>query len=98
VNYIIPSKPAQVPIYQDRPSTRSVAVVEDNAGEFRDASKQAPYAYIYRGELLDSVAGDKRYRPQVNLQIDPQNRRAIESYQRVAAEPPLVGQILDGFI
>jgi hypothetical protein len=98
VNYIIPSKPAQLPVYQDRPATRSVAVVADSAGEFRDASKQSPYAFIYRGELLEGVASDKRYRPGFNQQIDPQNRRAIESYQRVAAEPPLVGQILDGFI
>ena len=98
MNYIIPSKPAQLPVYQDRPATRSVAVVADSAGEFRDASKQSPYAFIYRGELLEAVASDKRYRPQLNLQIDPQNRRAIESYQRVASEPPLVGQILDGFI
>jgi hypothetical protein len=75
-----------------------VAVVADSAGEFRDASKQPPYAYVYRGELLETVANDKRYRPQLNLQVDPQNRRAIESYQRVASEPPLVGQILDGFI
>jgi len=98
VNYIIPSKPAQLPLYQDRPTTRSVAVVADGAGEFRDASKQPPYAYVYRGELLEAVASDKRYRPQINQQIDPQNRRAIESYQRTASEPPLVGRILDGFI
>jgi len=98
VNYIIPSKPAQIPLYQDRPPTRPVAVVADSAADFRDASKQPPYAYVYRGELLESVASDKRYRPQFNQQIDPQNRRAIESYQRVASEPPLVGQILDGFI
>jgi len=96
VNYIIPSKPAQLPLYQDRPATRSVAVVADGAGEFRDASKQPPY--VYRGELLEGVSNDKRYRPQINQQIDPQNRRAIDSYQRVASEPPLVGQILDGFI
>jgi hypothetical protein len=98
VNYTIPAKPAQLLPFQDRPATRSVAVVADSAGEFPDASKQPPYAYVYRGELLEAVANDKRYRPQFNQQIDPQNRRAIDSYQRVAAEPPLVGQILDGFI
>ena len=98
MNYITPSKPAQLPLYQDRPATRSVAVVADGAGEFRDASKQPPYAYVYRGELLEGVTSDKRYRPQINQQIDPQNRHAIDSYQRVASEPPLVGQILDGFI
>jgi hypothetical protein len=98
VNYIIPSKPAQLPLYQDKPATRPVAVVADSATDFRDASKQPPHAYVYRGELLEGVANDKRYRPGFNQQIDPQNRRAIESYQRVAAEPPLMGQILDGFI
>ena len=98
MNYIIPSKPAQLPLYQDRPPTLPVAVVADSAADSRDASKQPRYAYIYRGELLEAVANDKRYRPQLNLQIDPQNRRAIESYQRVASEPPLMGQILDGFI
>lgn len=98
MNYITPSKPAQLTLYQDRPATRSVAVVADGTGEFRDASKQPPYAYVYRGELLEAVTSDKRYRPQINQQIDPQNRRAIDSYQRVASEPPLVGQILDGFI
>ena len=98
MNYIIPSKPAQLPVYQDRPPTRPVAVVADSAADSHDASKQSAYAYVYRGELLEAVANDKRYRPQLNLQIDPQNRRAIDSYQRVASEPPLVGQILDGFI
>ena len=98
MNYIIPSKPAQLPLYQDKPATRPVAVVADSAADFRDASKQPPHAYVYRGELLEGVASDKRYRPGFNQQIDPQNRHAIESYQRVASEPPLIGQILDGFI
>jgi hypothetical protein len=96
--YTIPAKPAQLQLYQEQPATRSVAVVADSAGEFRDASKQPPHAYVYRGELLEAVANDKRYRPQLNQQIDPQNRRAIESYRSIAAEPPLMGQILDGFI
>jgi len=98
VNYIIPSKPAQLPLYQDRPPTRPVAVVADSATDFRDATRQPHYAYVYRGELLEGVTSDKRYRPGFNQQIDPQNRRAIDAYQRVASEPPLTGQILDGFI
>lgn len=98
MNYIVTSKPAQLPVYQDRPVTRPVAVVAGSSGEFRDASKQAPSSYVYRGELLEAVANDKRYRPQFNQLIDPENQRAIDSYRRVVAEPPLVGQILDGFI
>lgn len=98
MNYIVASKPAQLPVYPDRPVTRPVAVVADSAGEFRDASKQAPSSYVYRGELLEAVAYNRHYRPRFNQQVDPENQRAIDSYRRVAAEPPLVGQILDGFI
>lgn len=98
MNYVITAKPAQLPIYPDRPLTRPVTKVAESASAFRDASQQAPSNYVYRGELLDAAISDKRYRPQPNLQIDPRNRRAIESYQRVVSEPPLTGQILDGFI
>jgi hypothetical protein len=98
VNYIITAKPIQLPVYSDRPETRPVASVSDSASEFRDASKQPPSTYVYRGELLEAVANDRRYRPQLNLQIDPDNRRAIDTYQRVASDPPLMGRLLDGFI
>jgi hypothetical protein len=98
VNLVITAKPAQLPIYQDRPVTRPVVSVAGSAGEFRDASKQAPSTYVYRGELLEAVANNQHYRPQLNQQIDPENRRAIDSYRSVAATPTLVGQILDGFI
>ena len=98
MNYIVTSKPAQLPVYQDRPVNRPVAVVADTASEFRDASKQAPSTYVYRGELFEAVAYQQHYRPRYNQQIDPRYRRAIDSYQSVASTPPLVGQILDGFI
>ncbi len=98
MNYIITAKPMQLPIYPDRPVTRPVTSVADSASEFRDASKKSPSTYVYRGELLDSIANDRRYRPQLNLQIDPDKRRAIDTYQRVASEPPLMGRLLDGFI
>jgi len=98
VNYIVTSNPAQLPVYQDRPVTRPVAVVADSANEFRDASKQAPSTYVYRGELLEAVAYHPLYRPRFNQQIDPENRHAIDSYQSVASSPTRVGQILDGFI
>ncbi len=98
MNYIIPFKPALPPVYQEKPATRPVEAVAGSATHFRDGSQQAPHTYVYRGELLEKVTSDKRYRPGLNQQIDPQNRRAIESYQRVVSAPPLMGQILDGFI
>ena len=98
MNYIITAKPTQLPIYPDWPETRPVASVSDSASEFRDASNQPPSTYVYRGELLEAVANDRRYRPQLNLQIDPDNRRAIDTYQRVASDPPLMGRLVDGFI
>ncbi len=98
MNYIVTAKPIQLPINPDRPVTQPVTSVAENASEFRDASKQPPPTYVYRGELLESVANDRRYRPHLNLQIDPDKRRAIDTYQRVASEPPLMGRLLDGFI
>ena len=98
MNYITTAKPTQLPIYPDLPETRPVASVSDSASEFRDASKQSPSTYVYRGELLEAVGNDRRYRPQQNLQIDPDNRRAIDTYQRVASDPPLMGRLVDGFI
>lgn len=98
MNYIITAKPMQLPIYPDRPAARPVSSVTDNASDFRDASKQPSPGYVYRGELLEGVGNDRRYRPQLNLQVDPQNRRAINAYQQVASDPPLLGRVLDGFI
>ena len=98
MNYIITAKPVQLAINPDRPVTRPVSSVTDYAGEFRDASKQPSPSYVYRGELLEGVGNDRRYRPQPNLQVDPQNRRAIDTYQQVASDPPLLGRVLDGFI
>lgn len=98
MNLVITTKPAQLPIYQDKPVTRPVVSVAGSAGEFRDASKQAPTTYVYRGELLEAVANHQHYRLQLNQQIDPENRRAIDLYQSVATTPTRAGQILDGFI
>ena len=98
MNYVITAKPAQLPVYQDPPVTRHVASVVGSAGEFRDASKQTPPTYVYRGELLEAVANNQHYRLRFNQQIDEDNRCAIDSYQRVAPTPTRVGQILNGFI
>ena len=59
--------------------------------------KQAS-TYVYRGEILDNIAEDRRYRPHYNQQIDPQNRRAIDSYQRVSTQTTAPGKILDFYL
>ena len=81
-----------------RPVTMPVTSVADGASEFRDASKQHPSTYVYRGEVVEALSNDKRYRPQPNLQVKPENQRAIATYQKVLNDPPLTGQLLDGFI
>ncbi len=98
MNAIITTSPTQLPIYPDRPLTRPVVSVADSKSDFADVTRQLAPTYVYRGELLDPVVSDNRYRPQLNLQIDPQNRRAIDSYQRAVSDPPIKGLILDGFI
>ena len=98
MNFIVTAKPTQLPIYPDRPLTRPANPVAGSDSEFPDASKQPPSTYVYRGEVLDSLSHDRRYRPQPNLQVNPKNRNAIESYQRVAVDPMPKGMILDGFV
>ena len=97
MNYIVTARPMYLPISADRAVTRPITAVADAASDFRDASQQQPSGYVYRGELLET-ANERAYRPQYNLQISPENRRAITTYQQVAAEPAIVGRILDGFI
>ena len=97
MNYIITAKPMHFPISLDRPVTYPVAPVADSAESFRDARQQQSPDFVYRGELLETVS-DKSYRPAYNLQISPENQRAINSYQKVVNQAPVVGRILDGFI
>lgn len=97
MNYIVTAKPMHFPINLDRPVTRPVAPLADSTAGFPDARQQRPSNYVYHGELLDA-ASDKSYRPQHNLQISPENRRAINTYQKAAGDEPVVGKILDGFI
>ncbi|MDJ0779255.1 MAG: hypothetical protein QNJ85_15415 [Gammaproteobacteria bacterium] len=92
---MITANPVNLPLVPERPTTRRVDVVAE--GRLRDAGQQRQQ-YVYRGELLDGAPPQRRYRPQTNLQVDPQNQRAINAYLDVAREPPLVGQLLDGMI
>ena len=89
MNYIITAKPMHFPISLDRPLTRPVAPIAETPAGNRDARRQQPSNHVYRGELLERL-GDKSYRPQLNLQISPENRRAINSYQKIAGEGPVV--------
>ena len=97
MNTIVPS-PLNLPIVPDQPITRPVASVAGTSSEFREASKQQPSTYVYRGELLEAVSNERRYRPIYNLPIHPQQQRAINAYQQIARQQQNLGQILDGFI
>jgi hypothetical protein len=85
------------PTSLERTATLPVNPVEDSGDGFRDARQQQRPSYVYCGELLDTVS-DRSYRPGHNLQISPENRRAIDTYQQIADESPMVGRILDGYI
>ena len=96
MNTIAPS-PLSLPIYPDQPTTRPVAPVVASSSEFGDASQKSP-TYVYRGELLEAVADDRRYRPIYNLPLNPLQQRAVNAYNNVAHEQQTMGRILDGFI
>ena len=92
---MITATPTYLPVVPERQATRRVdAVVE---GRLRDTN-QHRQPLVYRGELLDGAPSQRRYRPQPNLPIDPQNLRAINAYLDVLNDPPLIGQLLDGKI
>ena len=98
MNHILTISPVSLPLTPERPVNTPVTAVGDGGSEFRDASKKHPSTYVYRGEVVEAVANDRRYHPQLNLQTTPKTERAIETYQKVLREPPLVGQLLDGYI
>ena len=87
----------QLPTSLEHGVTRPVTAIADNPAAFRDPRQQQPSSFVYRGELLET-AGEREYRPQPNIQISPENRRAIDSYRNVAEEPQQLGRILDGYI
>lgn len=98
MNYIFPANPVQLSIYTDLPATRPVAPVAEQSGPFQRDARQQPSTYVYRGELLEGAAAERYYRPTNNLQIYPQNQRAIQTYLSVSTSPAVRGRILDGFI
>ncbi len=66
----------------------------------------APPRFVFRGEVLQQPDNqERRYRPQFNQDIDPQNREAINSYQQIGEVEtgpgdagPNSGRIVDFFI
>ena len=96
MNYIVPAK-MHFPVYANPASTRPVTSVAASTDGYGDVGRQRPSIPVYRGELLDAPV-ERQYRPQYNLQISPENRRAIHTYQKVAQEQPVIGRILNGFI
>ena len=100
MNFIVPSHPLNIPSYSDPSTTRQVAPVTSSSAEFasnRD-QQQAP-TYVYRGEVLEAVASERRYRPRINLPQNILQQRAILAYQANTREQESAsGKILDGFI
>ena len=86
-----------LPVSLERQAAQPVLPIADAAANFRENRQQQPNGYVYRGELLETVS-DRSYRPRENLQISPENRRAISAYHKIADEPSRPGQILDGYI
>jgi hypothetical protein len=75
----------------------------DVENDFVDSrrTRQESAEYALRGEFLESVKNDKRYKPQFNQEIDPQNREAIAYYQAasvVQTESEAMGKLIDRFI
>ena len=97
LNRIVHS-PLNLPIAPGQPVTRPVASVADTSSEFRDATKQRPSTYVYRGELLEAVANERLYRLKYNLPVNLQQQHAVNAYHQVAHDQQSAGRILDGFI
>ena len=95
---MITTPPFNLPAVIARPPSPRVNPVAAGDGRFGDAAQQRPAGYVYRGELLDGLPPQSRFRPQPNLQIHPQNQRAINAYRSVAEDPLPLGQLLDGLI
>ena len=98
MNHNLTISPVILPLTPERPVNTPIAPVGEGGSEFRDASKKHPSTYVYCGEVVEAVSNDRRYHPQLNLQTTPKTERAIQTYQKVLRDPPLVGQLVDGFI
>jgi len=86
---------------QSQSFNRERASVDGNSQQVQPGSSRRPTEYVARGELLDSLGKDKRYKPQFNQQIAPQNRAAIEQYasgNSISVNGDPRGRVLDQFV
>jgi len=86
---------------QSQNFNRERASTQENRQQIQSFPDRPTTEYVARGELLDSLGGDKRYKPQFNQQIAPQNRTAIEQYtasaSALSSNNPR-GRILDRYV
>jgi len=86
---------------QSQNFNRDRAAVDENSQQLQPGSGRRPTDYVARGELLDSLGKDKRYKPQFNQQIAPQNRTAIEQYaasNSLSVNDDPRGRLLDQYV
>lgn len=84
-----------------RPGQESQSQLQNTTNE-----NSSPPRFVFRGEVLEDINNqERRFRPQPNQDIDPQNREAISSYQQIGEQAsslneaaPESGRIVDVFI
>ena len=86
---------------QDARYNRNSADANASRQNLQSHRERPTSEYIYRGELLDAVEQQRRYKAQPGQQVSPQNRLAIESYQAsdgLSADNDPRGRLLDRFV
>lgn len=99
LNHLVITPPLQQS-GQQRDFDREPANADDSRQQAQTRSNRPAADFVFRGELLDVVDQQRRYRPQFNQQIPPQNRLAIESYlssHSVSVDNDPRGRLLDRF-
>ena len=89
-SYVVPGRQDQN--LSNRPTQESESQLQRN-----DGNSTTPPRFVYRGEVLEQINNqDRRYRPQYNQDIDPQNREAINSYQQIGEQALAASQAGSG--
>lgn len=86
---------------QRQPPLRDRSIAESQVSVDQASARSQAAEYVFQGELLDSVANDKRFGAGYYQQIDPRNRNAIENYQATgepSAGSESLGRLVDRFI
>ncbi|MBL7003952.1 MAG: hypothetical protein ISR69_08005 [Gammaproteobacteria bacterium] len=76
--------------------------LDTNINEEKQPGKQTT-EYILRGELIDEANEQNGFRAKKNQNIDPENQKAINSYEENSGDPTPVfasrmGEILDAYV